>query len=254
MTGVLLAEYRKLVTTKVWLWLSLLAAGLSLLVIILVAANAGSADVGDRPLESAVGGVSGFGYLIAAVMGLIGLTGEFRHLTATPTFLSVPRRGRVVGAKLVVYLVYGLLLGLVVVGLVVAVGTPWLNSKGFDISLTEETTLRVVVGSVAVVAIFGIIGVGVGALVRNQVAAVVGLVLYLFLVENILSIIPGVQKAYPYLPGGAVTALSQTADTGDQLPDGVSLLEPWQGGLLLVAYGLVFALLGSWLAVRRDVT
>jgi ABC-2 type transport system permease protein len=102
-------------------------------------------------------------------------------------------------------------------------------------------------------AIYGIFGVGLGALLRNQVAAVVGLVIYLFVAEPILSSIPKVRAAYPYLPGGAASALTQTTDP-DATPGGYTLLHAWQGGVLLLAYGIVFAVLGSLLTVRRDVT
>ena len=77
--------------------------------------------------------------------------------------------------------------------------------------------------------IWGVIGVGVGALLRNQVAAVVGIVLYRFLIEGILSAIPKVQNAYPYLPGGATASLLQGQDTGNGAP--FTLLSPWVGGL-----------------------
>jgi hypothetical protein len=97
-----------------------------------------------------------------------------------------------------------------------------------------------------------VIGVGVGALLRNQVAAVVGIVLYRFLIEGILSAIPKVQNAYPYLPGGATVSLLQGSDADTGAP--FDLLSPWVGGLLLLAYGLVLAILGSRLTVRRDVT
>jgi hypothetical protein len=250
-TAALRAETRKLLTTQVWFWLTMLALGLSLLVAGLISGFSQLTD-GGVPLEAALNAGIGFSSLIAAVLGVIGITGEYRHLTITPTFLSVPRRGVVVSAKLIVYLLTGLLLGALCVGAVIALAAPWLDARGFPIDLGTDSTVRIIVGGIASVTIYGIIGVGVGALLRNQVAAVVGIVIYLFVVEPILSAIPRVQSAYPYLPGGAASALTQTTDPNAQSP--VDLLEPWQGGLLLLAYGLVFAILGSWLTVRRDVT
>lgn len=251
MTLALRAEARKLLTTRVWLWLVLLALGLTILVASLISGFSQVSD-GGVPLEALLNAAVGFAQLIAAVLGVIGITGEYRHLTATPTFLSVPRRGTVVGAKLVVYLLTGLLLGLLCVGAAIAVAAPWLDARGFSVDLGADSTVRIIVGGILAVAIYGVIGVGVGALLRNQVAAVVGIVIYLFVAEPILSAIPKVQQAYPYLPGGAASALTATEDPNVQSP--VDLLEPWQGGLLLLAYGLVFAIVGSWLTVRRDVT
>ena len=251
MTTALRAEVRKLTTTQVWVWMIVLAVGLTLLVTSLTSAFT-EPDAGGEPLEAALNAATSFGYVIAAVLGVIGVTGEYRHLTVTPTFLSVPRRGTVIGAKIALYFATGLLLGLLCMGAAIAVGVPWMSARGIDVDLGAESTMRIIIGGIITVAIFGIIGVGVGALIRNQVAAVVGLIIYLFLIEGILSAIPRVQEAYPYLPGGAASGLIRTDDPNVQSP--VDLLEPWQGGVLLLAYGLIFAIVGSLLTVRRDVT
>ena len=251
MSTALRAEVRKLTTTQVWVWMILLAVGLTLLVTCLTSAFA-EPDAGGEPIEAVLNAAVSFGYVIAAVLGVIGITGEYRHLTATPTFLSVPRRGTVIGAKLALHFVTGLVLGVLCIGAALAVGVPWMSARGMEVDVGSDSTVRIIVGGMVTVAIFGIIGVGVGALLRNQVAAVVGLIIYLFLIEGILSAIPKVQEAYPYLPGGAAAGLIRTEDPNVQSP--VELLEPWQGGLLLLAYGLIFAILGSLLTVRRDVT
>lgn len=250
MTHALRAEVLKLFTTRLWLWLSLLAVGLAGLVATLISATAGAAieEVGGA-LPTVLSGATSFGYLVSAVLGVVGLTGEFRHLTATPTFLAVPRRGLVVSAKMLVALVFGLVLGVVTLGVAYAIAAPWLDSKG--LTADGDLVTRALVGGVVTIAVFGVIGVGVGALLRNQIAAVVAIVLYLFVLEPIVGAVPGVRRAFPYLPGGAVASLTQTQE--QQLP-GVVLLEPWQGGALLLAYGAVFAVLGTWLAVRRDIT
>jgi hypothetical protein len=106
--------------------------------------------------------------------------------------------------------------------------------------------LRVILTSGLVLMIYALIGVGVGALIKNQVGAIVGSLVYLFVVESIVAGIGAIQGAYKWLPGGAVRAI--TSDL--QAPE---LLQPWQGGLLLVGYGLLAAVLGTLLAVRRDV-
>jgi ABC-2 type transport system permease protein len=74
----------------------------------------------------------------------------------------------------------------------------------------------------------------------------VGALVYLFVVEGVIQSIPATQPAYKWMPGGALDA---TLPTFQQ----VDLLEPWQGGLLLLGYGLVAAFLGTVFAVRRDV-
>jgi ABC-2 type transport system permease protein len=250
-TVALRAEARKLLTTQVWFWTALLAVGLSLLVACLISAFTNPQD-GGIPIEGLLNACIGFAVLIASVIGVIGVTGEYRHLTVTPTFLSVPRRGTVIGAKLVTYLVFGLLLGAVCIALALAVGAPWLSARNIPVDLGANSTVRIIIGGIIASGIWGVIGVGVGSLLRNQVAAVVGIVLYRFLFEGILSAIPHVKSAYPYLPGGATSALVNTSDPNVGNP--LDLLSPLAGGALLLAYGLVFAILGSMLTVRRDVT
>jgi hypothetical protein len=91
-TVALRAESRKLLTTQVWFWMVVLQLGLTLLVACLASAFTEADDTGV-PIEGILNGTVGFAVLIASVLGVIGITGEYRHLTATPTFLSVPRRG-----------------------------------------------------------------------------------------------------------------------------------------------------------------
>jgi hypothetical protein len=251
-TTALRAEVRKLTTTQVLFWLLLLGVALTLTLSGLISGFAEETP-GGRPLELVLNAILGFPYLLAAILGVIGITGEYRHLTATPTFLSVPKRGIVVGAKLVTYLLTGLVLGVLCILAAVALAAPWLDARGFNVDLGADSTVRIILGGIVAAAIYGIFGVGLGALLRNQVAAVVGLVIYLFVAEPILSAIPKVRAAYPYLPGGAASALTQTTDPNVQVT-GYTLLDPWQGGLLLLAYGLALAVVGSLLTVRRDIT
>jgi ABC-2 type transport system permease protein len=248
------AEFVKLFSTKLWLWLLLGAIGFTALLVSLTigfdgqdANNGGAPRVntpdGQRNLFSAAGAAN----VWALILGAIAVTGEFRHQTVTPTFLAVPHRGRVVVAKLITYAIVGTAYGIVTVVTALAIALPWLSAKDIDVSLGSNGIPSVLVGVGVGVAVYALLGVGIGALIRNQIAAVVSALVYLFLLEPILSGIPKVRDYYQYAPGGALSALTRRFA-------GVDLLEPYQGGLLLVAYGLVFAGLGTWLAMRRDVT
>jgi ABC-type transport system involved in multi-copper enzyme maturation permease subunit len=246
-------EFRKLFTTRLWLWMALGAIAITVLFLGFTIAFDGAEGNPQPPLSTAEGQRNLFGVAVASevfvlILGIIAVTGEFRHQTVTPTFLATPRRGRVVVAKLVTYAVVGLGYGLLVVGVSVAVALPWLAAKDVDVSLAEGGIPGALVGTVTAIAVYGVLGVGVGALVRNQVAAIVGALVYLFVVEAFAATIPTVRDYYRYLPGGANAALAGTTQPG------VDLLAPWQGGVLLAVYGVVFAVAGTWLAVRRDVS
>lgn len=254
MNRLIQAEFGKLFSTKLWLWLLLGALGFTALVVSVTigfdgqqgnAAPSLATPAGQRNLFSSAGAAA----IFALILGIIAVTGEFRHQTVTPTFLATPHRGRVVIAKLVGYAVTGVGYGVLTIALAVAIALPWTSAKGIDLTLSENGIPEVLLGVAASVAVYAVLGVGVGALVRNQIAAVVGALVYLFVVENIVLLVPVLRDYYKWFPGGANSAL-----TGNFQPGATELLEPWQGGLLLAGYALVFAILGTWLSVRRDVT
>ncbi|GHE10399.1 ABC transporter permease [Klenkia taihuensis] len=248
------AEWTKLLTTKVGYWLvavgALMAAGFTALFTAFAGEQGGPEGQGIPPVGteaygSLVAGVPAQVVVIAVVLGVIGTTQEYRHRTATPTFLVTPRRGRVVVAKLLAYAVVGLVLAVAAVAATVLVATVYGGARGGAPDWTGDTVGTLLRSGLAVV-VYTVIGVGAGALVRNQVGAVVGSLVYLFVVEGIIASVPATADAYRWLPGGALAAL-----TGDGR--GTDLLGTWEGGLLLLGYGLVAAVLGAVLAVRRDV-
>lgn len=248
------AEFHKLFTTRLWLYLLLMSMALTALYVSLTIGFADDPDTLTLPLTSEAGqrmvfslASSGAGTLVA-VLAAIGLTSEFRHKTATATFLATPRRGRVVLAKLATYGIVGIAYALANIAVTIAIALPWLGAKEIDISLTGNGIPATLAGVIAAAAIFGLVGVGLGALLRDQVATVVGLLVYLFVVEPIVTRIPALESWTIYLPGAAENALTQVS-LRDQ-----EFLEPWLGGLLFVAYGLAFAVAGTYLAIRRDVT
>jgi len=201
--------------------------------------------IGSAAYEQAALAVAANATVLMLILGIIGMTQEYRHRTATPTFLTTPRRGRVVVAKLLAYTLVAIPLAVVVVGTNIAVVMTYAGARGDAPSLTGDN-LRVVAGALAALVVYTVIGVGVGALLRNQVGAIVGALVYLFVVEQVIQAIPAINDVYKWLPGGALSAMTSTLNE-------VELLEPWQGGLLLLGYGLVAAFLGTLFAVRRDV-
>jgi ABC-2 type transport system permease protein len=256
-TRLVRAEARKLLSTQVWFWLLLGALAITALFVVFTILADTDPDNPLPPLDTAEGqrnliANSANGSLLVCILGIIALSGEYRHLTITPTFLVSPHRGRVVTAKMVTYALVGLGFGVLQLAVVLAIALPWLSARGISLSLTENRIPAVLLAVMLVLAIWGILGVGIASLIRNQVAAVVITVSWLFLVEGILSSLPWTQDHLSkWLPGQASNAALEVAQ---EAAGGGDLLEPWQGGLLLTAYAVVFAFLGWWLAVRRDVT
>jgi hypothetical protein len=254
MIGLVRAEWTKLFTTRVWIGLlvgaCLLVGGFTALFTGLagVTGNNGQAlpPVGDPQFEQvAFAQISG-AVVFVVIAGIIGMTQEYRHRTATPTFLTTPRRGRVVAAKLLAYLLVAIPFAVVVTAVNLAVLEIYARARGAAPSFTADN-VRVIGGAAAALVIYSVIGVGIGALLRNQVGAIVGALVYLYVIEPLVGGIGAISGAYKWLPGGALRAM--TTPFG-----GPDVLHPWQGALLLLGYGLLAAVVGTLLTVRRDVT
>ncbi len=245
------AEFAKLFSTKLWLWMLLGAFGLAALGVSLTIGFDGQEGNPAPPLSTPEGqrnlfSSAGASNVWVLILGIIAVTGEFRHQTVTPTFLATPRRGRVVIAKLLGLGLAAVPFALLVMAVTFLVVTVHAGARGDAPSLTGDN-LRVLSSSGLVLVVYTVIGVGLGALLRNQVGAIVGGLVYLFVVEPIIRSVPATAGAYKWMPGGGLEALTATFQ-------GPEVLGAWQGALLLLGYGLVAALLGTFLAVRRDVS
>lgn len=183
-------------------------------------------------------------YLFTLILGILGMSGEYRHQTITWAFLVTPRRGAVVTAKLVAYGLLGLLVGVLSALVTLAAGGVLLALRGYP-ALSSDVPL-ILLGAVLSTAIYGLLGVALAVLVRSQVAAITLAALLFAYGDAFLAwLVPDV---YRWLPTGAARALG-----GMRLDDGV-LLPAWGGGLLFVGYVAVIVLLARLLTLRRDVT
>jgi hypothetical protein len=201
------------------------------------------------------------GYIFPLLIGTLLVTGEFRHKTLTPTFLATPRRGVALTGKLLAGILMGAVYGAVAVVATVGPGAGILAALGIGTQLDDSDTWAMIGRIVIAFVLWVLVGVGVGTLVRNQVAAVVGVIAFTQFLEPILRTVAGfvdsVADAARFLPGAASDALvgasiysSLNSATGDT----VAPLEWWAGGLVLLAYGTVLLLLGYLFSWRRDVS
>ena len=253
MARLIAGEFRKLFSTRLWVWLLLAALGINALYTALDMAFANTPGTFTMPLSTPQGqrtllAIGAGGSPLVAVLAAIGITGEYRHRTAEATFLSTPRRGWVVAAKLVVYAVAGV--GFAVAGTVVtaAIAVPWLSSQHLARAVGVDGVAATVIGVIAAVALFGLLGVGLGSLLRDQAATVVILLVYLLVIERILTSFRPLGGWTRFLPGQAQEALVGSTLTNQQL------LHPWQGALVLTGYALLAAAAGILAVARRDIT
>jgi ABC-2 type transport system permease protein len=246
-TGLLHSELLKQRSTRTTLSLFVAMIGLVLLAVLLHGFGMRAEALGDRHVQLMVLGRGELlGVLFAALLGAMSITAEIRHGTIRPTFLVSPRRGRVVAAKVLLSVLVGAGFGLVAGAVATAAGTAALRTRGINLQLDGSDDALLVVGSAAAAALWATIGVGLGALVRNQVPTLIGICGWLLFVEGLLAdATGGLGDIGRILPGAAAAAISGQ-DPG-------TLLAPAVGLLLLVAYAAAAALAGAIATSRRDV-
>jgi ABC-2 type transport system permease protein len=238
------AEWLKLRTTRV------LHGVVPATVAVSVAAVAGSvlaADRSDVVLASSEGvrrilPVTGTGALLVLIAGIAITAGEYRHGTAADTFLTTPRRHRVVVAKLAVGAAVGAATGVLMSSAAVAAAAGVYQVKGATLPVGDGELWWTLAGVVAYTTLFAVMGVALGALVRNQVLAVAGALAWIAVVEHILvNLVPDVGR---WLPAAAGQAIVRTPLDG--------LLSPLGGAALLAAYAAAFAVVGMRVTAVRD--
>ena len=248
MTRQLRSELLKQRTTRSTLILLAWMLGLILLVVLLHALALNPSDLAKASNQPKVyGWGTSIGALFAALLGAIGFTGEIRTGTIRPTLLATPNRTVVIAAKAGAGALAGLLIGLTAEALVAAIASAGLAIRGIHISLSAGDFAQMLAGGALAAALWAAIGTGIGALVRNQVGAVVGLCVWLLLVESILiGDVPSAAKFSPGASAGALAGVIQNISSG-------TLLAPALGALLLALYAVAAAAAGAIVTERRDV-
>jgi ABC-type transport system involved in multi-copper enzyme maturation permease subunit len=181
------------------------------------------------------------GMIFASLVGAMAITAEIRYGTIRPTFLVTPRRWPVLAAKLIISGLAGIVFGLLAEFLMAGAARVAFAARGIDGQLTGGDYLQLLLGGAAAAALWAMIGLGVGALVRNQAGALVGLLVWMLLIENLLPAF--VPDAARFLPGATGTEL---AGNSDKLPAAVA-------ALLLVLYAATTAIAGWMATLHRDV-
>jgi len=254
MVGLIRAEFRKLRTTQVWFWMLLLCLGLAVLgVVATIASQSSDADLAQHVRDVMVAPSSADTYIPLFVLGILSVTTEYRYQTITPTVLATPSRWALITAKLIAYAIVGVLYALGCLALQLIIALPWLSARNIHVSLSEQAGALLAV--FAVLALFALVGLGTGALLKNQIVAVTVGVIFMLAITPLLLIIPGVKHVYPYLPAGAVNSIvTDPNDHANRVVNGVHLIAPAAGVAVLVAWALVLAVLGAGITMNRDIS
>ncbi|MEO7146318.1 MAG: ABC transporter permease [Terrimesophilobacter sp.] len=268
--GVVRAEYLKVVSVRMWWVLMIVLLGyIGFTAGVLALAFGGIGSISGTtvpPIPEAIlppliySVASSIGYVFPVLFGTLATTTEFRHQTLTPTFLATPRRGIVLAAKLAVTAFFGMVYALVALVASVGVGAAILAATGHDTGLGQGDTWLMIARIVLAMVLWAVIGVGLGALIPNQVAAVVVVLAFTQFVEPILRLVSSLSdltgSVGQFLPGAASDALvgSSIFTFLGAAGGSVTSLDWWQGGLILLGIAAAVTGLGLFTNWRKDVT
>lgn len=268
------AEFSKVLTTRMWWilalvlfgYIGLLSGGLAALFGGIqsgaISPRAGGTGAQGAPSAATLPPLiysfaSSVGYVFPVLLGALATTGEFRHQTLTPTFLANPKRGGVLGAKTVTMLVFGAVFGAVGLLAAAGIGALVVNEFGVDPLLGESDTWALFGRVILAMALWATIGVGLGVLVPSQVASIVIVLAFTQFVEPLLRLASTFTEATAgigrFLPGAASDALVGASFFTFASP-ATSVLDWWQGGIVLLAYAILATVVGYFTSWRKDVT
>ena len=245
MTALRLLRYElfKMRTTRTFYGLMVGGAALSTLLVvqlIVMSRRMGGFPITPRFLTQM--GVNAF--IVAIALGVITMTGESRHHTESYTYMIEPNRTKVVAIKAGAAFIGGCLLALFSELCVLAVAVPWLRASGTTLGFDVPALLPYVIGNTVGVGMVTVLGVALGAIIRNQVAAILIGVGWLVVAEQAIQAI--------FFSNGARESGFLVEDA--MLAIGGSGMPRWAGLVLMTSYLLIIGGIGTFMTERRDVT
>ncbi len=262
MTGVLRAEIRKITTTRLW-WVLLICvfvigggyAALTAIVAI-IDERYGPQTFSDQGIVlSAYNGGNSFTRVLAVVIGIAAVGNEQRHHTLSSTYLATPHRRRLLLAKAASLLIFGLIYGAASVAAGVVVAIPFVLTHDGSFFLQEADTWRSLGLGVLSIALWTMMGMGIGLLIKNMLVATLVGIGFTFLIEPVLAVwffLKAWDLALNLMPTGATNAMLGT--TSWILFGSTDPWAWWQGLLVLAGWCLLPAIIGVLSTVRSDVT
>lgn len=262
------SELLKVRTTNIWWIFAIMLVAMVGLDFLLNAAQAAfyldhpAADPGQSHLDTQAANLytSGqyFGLVFVLILGALVVTNEFFHQTATTTFLTTPKRTVVIMAKLVAGVGIGVAFWFVATVLSVVAGALFLDSRGYNTELGVGSVWRSILLNLLGYAIWAVVGIGLGALIRNQIATVIiGVVAY-FVTGTVAQLTAEILKVVLHWGWATKVVMILPATASQLMIQGNSELNgwlpQWAGAVILIGWGLAAGLIGTAITRTRDIT
>jgi ABC-type transport system involved in multi-copper enzyme maturation permease subunit len=237
------AELLKIRSTRTSIGLLVGLVALALLFTILTCTLSPTSQVVGEQNQIGLLSFGSIAGVFAALAGIMLFTSEYRFGTIRPSVLFNPNRDSLFVSKITAGALSGLVFGVIGEGLVFSIGLIILNARSIPITMTGANMTELIVGAIIGTALWGALGVAVGAIVPNQVGAVISLLAWGFVAENLLfGFLPKIGRFLPVHASDSMMGPVQT----HLLPGNV-------GTVVVVAWTVVLAGAGVVMLKRRDV-
>lgn len=249
--NVLRSEWTKLRSVRSTYWTATMAV-LSTLAICVIVCTQWVRDVHRHPgdsLDPVLSSLNGM-YLSQIAVGALGvlvISSEYGTGMIRATFAAVPQRRAVLGAKLLVFAGATFVIGEVLSFASFGIGQAILHNAGRGVSIGDPGAFRGAFGGGLYLAAVGMLGFGLGALIRHTAGALSALFGLLFATTALVDLLPTSWRnaTIKFMPLNAGSQILTTQPTHDSL-------SPWQGIGVFFLYGVVAVISALLLVTRRD--
>ena len=197
-----------------------------------------------------------FGQLIAGILGVLLITGEYSSGTIQPTLIAVPSRLPVLPAKAVVLFSTSTAAALIALVGSWAVTYPMFAVFGLEIGLEAPGVVLALVGGAVYIGLSAFLGLGSGAMLRSVAAGIVTVISVILLLPIVLSVLPAsqlVRNFHLLTMSKAGDAMTSVADTGGLFVDLThGYISTGAGWMIAVVWASAFLVIGAVLFRRRD--
>jgi len=216
--------------------------GFALLVSLVIPNDPAQLGPDFEPFTTALAGV-GIATVLVGAVGVLLISGEYRHSTLRVTFAAEPHRSRVLAAKCVVGLLGGILVGAIAVPFALVVALPILSMRDFDVSVGGFSFWRATAGAILLFGLNVLVGLALGTILKSSAAAIALFAILNVIVEPIVGLLIGDWRRFLPFSAAAEVVNPDRVDPGLGWPLGLAYFGAWLLALLL---------LGAWLLNRRD--
>jgi ABC-type transport system involved in multi-copper enzyme maturation permease subunit len=199
-----------------------------------------------HPLRANLAGVN-FAQLAIGVLGVLVITAEYSTGMIRATFSAVPKRLPVLWGKALVFGAVAFAISLPAVFIVFFIGQAILSGQHINIGISHPGVIRALFGAALYLTVMGLLGLGLGSIVRSTAGGIAALAGIVFVLPPIIGLLPSSvsNSIDPYLPsnaGGAVWTINPDPNT----------LAPWAGLAVFAAYAAASIAVAALLLLRRD--